>query len=243
MPNEIYTPMNPYYLNETDTRAVLIFGVGQLSELAWYCLTHDTPYRVAGFILDDEYLLDDAKLFDLPIVGISKLQADFPTDKYRCLVPIGYTDINGLRKNKYTQLKNMGYEFIRYFSSHCYVWNIDAVGENTLIYEHARIQPFAKVGKNVVIRSGAHISHHCSVEDHVFVAAEVAIGGASTVKEQSFVGIGATIADAITVNKKCFIGAGAVVVKNTEEGSLYVGNPAKNTQKSSLLVTKAKHAN
>lgn len=234
--------MNPYYLNEKDLRPVLIFGSGQLSELAWYCLTHDTPYNVVGFVLDDSYLTETRTLFDLPIIALSTVQTNYPPVDYRFIVPVGFTDINGFRKEKYLMLKEKGYEFVNYFASNSYIWDTSAIGENCLIYEHARVQPFATVGNNVVIRSGVHVSHHCQIESHVFIGAQTAIGGASIVKERAFIGIGATIADATVIEKQCFIGAGAVVVKSTQPGLLYVGNPAKNTEKSSQSVTVSKNA-
>ena len=34
---------------------VVMFGLGQLSSLAWYCLTHDSPHEIVAFTVDGAY--------------------------------------------------------------------------------------------------------------------------------------------------------------------------------------------
>lgn len=229
--------MNRYYRDETDKRPVLIFGTGDLSELACYWLMHDSPYTPAAFVVEAAFLTQAKSHFGLPVFTLEELHHHYTPAQARFLVPIGYRAINGARKRTYLQIKALGFEFVRYMSSQSSIWNIDAIGENTLVYEHAIIQPFATVGANCIIRSGAHISHHCRVNNHAFIAAEVAMGGRAEIGEQAFVGIGATIADSVSIANSCFIGAGAVVVKSTQPELVYVGNPAKASGKMALEVT------
>lgn len=212
--------------NPADQRPVVVFGNLRSASLAWYCLTHDSPFTVAGFTVDGDYL-EDSKFEGLPLVSFETLEQFWPPDACRLLIPMGYQQINGVRRARYENAKARGYDFVSYVSSRASIWPDLKVGENVLIYEHAIIQPFSSIGNNCIIRSGAHISHHCTVGDHAFVAAEVAMGGAVQVGEQAFIGIGATLRDQISIAGRTFIGAGAVVVKNTEENSVYIGNPAR----------------
>lgn len=214
----------------------IIFGTEGLSSLAWYCLTHDSPYRVLAFTVDQAFIRS-ASHEGLPVLAFEELASRHPPGEVRLLIPLGYHAINGLRRARYLAAKALGYEFVSYVSSRASTWPDLQVGENCLIYEHAIIQPFARIGDNVIIRSGVHISHHCQVADHVFVGAGATLGGNVRLGEQSFIGIGAVLRDGLAIAERSFIGAGAVVVADTEADGVYVGNPARKTGRSALEVS------
>lgn len=216
-----------------DDRPVVIFGNLRSASLAWYCLLHDSPWKIAGFTVDQAYLAS-SHFEGLPLVPFETLEAHYPPGDYRLLIPMGYQRINGVRRARFEMAKQRGYAFVSYVSSRASVWPDLKIGENVLIYEHAIIQPFASIGDNCIIRSGAHISHHCAVASHAFVAAEVAMGGEGYVGEQAFVGVGAVLRDRIHIAERSFIGAGAVMVRDTEADGVYVGNPARKTAKTAL---------
>lgn len=215
---------------------VVIFGTGGLSSLAWYCLTHDSTYRVVAFAIDRAFIR--APIHEgLPVVAFEDLAIHYPPEDVRLLIAVGFWHINGLRRERYLAAKAQGYKFVRYISSRASTWPDLQVGENCLIYEHAIIQPFASIGDNTTIRSGAHISHHCQVAQHVFVAAGVTLGGNVKIGDQCFIGLGAVLRDGLIVAPRSFIGAGAVVVANTEPDGVYVGSPARKMTRTSLEVT------
>lgn len=162
-------------LKTGDDRPVVIFGNLRSASLAWYCLLHDSAYRVAGFTVDAAYITSQ-QFEGLPLVPFEALQVHYPPTDYRLLIPMGYQHINGVRRARYEQARQRGYTLPSYVSSRASVWPDLKIGDNVLIYEHAIIQPFARIGSNCIIRSGAHISHHCEVADHAFIAAEVAMG-------------------------------------------------------------------
>ena len=216
-----------------DDRPVVIFGNLRSASLAWYCLIHDSEFKVAGFTVDEAYIASSS-FEGLPLVSFERLESVYPPHDYRLLIPTGYQHINGLRRARFEMARQRGYDFVSYVSSRASVWPDLDIGDNVLIYEHAIIQPFARIGDNCIIRSGAHISHHCQVASHAFVAAEVAMGGEGRVGEQAFIGVGAVLRDRIRIAERSFIGAGAVVVQDTEADGVYVGNPARKTSKTSL---------
>lgn len=216
-----------------DDRPVVIFGNLRSASLAWYCLLHDSPFKVAAFAVDEAYM-STTQFEGLPLVPFEKLEEFYPAADYRLLIPMGYQHINGIRRARYEDARRRGYDFVSYISSRASVWPDLKVGENVLIYEHAIIQPFASIGDNCIIRSGAHISHHCKIDSHAFVAAEVAMGGEGYVGEQAFVGVGSVLRDRIQIAPRTFVGAGAVVVNDTESDGVYVGNPARKMGKTAL---------
>lgn len=219
-----------------DDRPVVIFGNLRSSSLARYCLDNDTAHRVVAYTVDEAYI-SSPTYEGLPLLPFEQLDATFPPSDIRLLIPMGYQKINTVRREKFLDARRRGYDFISYVSSRASTWPDLHIEDNVLVYEHAIIQPFATIGENAIIRSGAHISHHCSIGPHCFVAAEVAMGGDCKVGEQSFLGVGSVLRDQLTVASRTFVGAGAVVVKDTEENGVYVGNPAQKTNRQALDVT------
>lgn len=215
---------------------VVLFGADTFASLAWYCLSHDSPYRVVAFCVDRAYL-NQRTHEGLPVVAFEELRAHYPPERARLLIPLGFHAINGLRRARYEQAKAMGYGLIRYLSSRASHWPDIPVGDNSLVYENAILQPFSRIGDNVIIRSGAHISHHCEIRDHAFIAAGVTLGGNVTVGEQSFIGLGAVVRDNVTLAERSFVGAGAVILADTEADGVYVGNPARKLERTALEVT------
>lgn len=219
-------------------KPLILFGNSRFSSLAWYCLSHDSPYRVAAFTVDRNYMGNGGIHEGLPVVPFEDLAQRYPPDAFGILLPLGYHAINGLRRDRFLQALDMGYEVASYLSSRASVWPDLVIGRNCLVYEGAVIQPFSVIGDNVLIRSNAHVSHHCRIEDHAFIAAGAVLGGGVTVGKQAFVGLGAVIRDGLAVAERSFIGAGAVVVADTEPDAVYVGNPARKIERNSLEVTK-----
>ncbi len=215
---------------------VVIFGTAGLSSLAWYALTHDSAFTPVAFTVDAGYLREPMHE-GLPVIAFDQLPSHYAPAATALLVPLGYRQINGLRRARYEQAKARGYRAIRYVSSRALTWPDLQVGENTLIYEGTIVQPFSSIGANVIIRSGVHISHHCTIADHAFVAAGATLGGHVRVGAQAFIGLGAVLRDGIRIAERSFIGAGTVIIADTAPDGVYVGNPARRLDKSALEVT------
>lgn len=224
--------------SSNDQRPVVIFGNQLSASLAWYCLTHDSTMRVAGFTVDAARL-SSHHFEGLPLITFESLETFFPPQDYRLLIPMGFVQVNGIRRSRYEQAKQRGYTLASYVSSRASIWPDLLIGDNVLIYEHAIIQPFARVGNNCIIRSGAHVSHHCQLGDHVFVSAEVAMASSCHVGDQAILGVGSVLRDGLQVAERSFVGAGAVLLKNTEADAVYVGNPARKASHSALLASGA----
>ena len=215
---------------------VVVFGAHVMASLTAYCLANDSGRQIAGFTVDAEYCQNHT-YDDLPLVKFEDLEATFPPHAYELIIPLGPISINSLRRKRYMQAKQRGYRFASYISSRASVWRSSAIGENSLIFENAIIQPFATVGDNVIIRAGANIGHHGRVGDHTFIASGATFGGRVSVGEQVFVGLGAVIRDGISIADRTLVGAGAVLVASTESDGVYIGNPARRTTRSSMAAT------
>ncbi len=86
----------------------------------------------------------------------------------------------------------------------------------------------------MILWSGNQIGHGTRIRDNCFLSSHAAISGECIVGENCFIGINSTFSDHLTIAKDCIIGAAANLIKNTDEAGIYVGNPAKRMEKSSL---------
>jgi sugar O-acyltransferase (sialic acid O-acetyltransferase NeuD family) len=204
---------------------VVVFGVGQVAEVAYFYLTHDSEHEVVAFTVNRDYL--DAETFQgLPVVPFEDLTDEYPATSFKMFVPISYQQVNRLREAKYHEAKAKGYELISYVSSKITTWPGFTHGDNCFLLEDNTIQPFVSIGSNVILWSGNHIGHHTTIEDHCFLASQIVISGAVVVGERTFIGVNATLRDNITIAPDCVIGAGALVLKSTEPRDVVVGQAA-----------------
>ncbi len=200
----------------------MIFGDGEIAEIAHFYLTHDAPVRVAAFCVDGKLLKKDS-LRGLPVVARETVREAFPVDSHQMFMALGYRGVNRVRADKYTELKSMGYGFINYISSKACVWPGLVTGENVFILEQNVIQPFVRIGNGVTLWSGNHVGHHSCIGDHCFIASHVVISGGVEIGARTFVGVNATLRDHVKIGEACVIGAGALIVKDCPDKSVVSG--------------------
>jgi sugar O-acyltransferase (sialic acid O-acetyltransferase NeuD family) len=192
---------------------IIIFGTGEIAELAEFYFTHDSRFEVAGFTVDNDYL-KESQFRGRPVVGFENVAESFSPQTYGMFVAVSYSGINELRASKVAAARKLGYRLVSYVSSRASVFPELQIGENCFILEDNTIQPFAQIGNNVTLWSGNHIGHHSVIEDDVFVASHVVISGGVRIGQGSFLGVNATLRDHVTIGKKCVIGAGALVLEH-----------------------------
>jgi sugar O-acyltransferase (sialic acid O-acetyltransferase NeuD family) len=207
-------------------KKIILFGKGQMAEIAHTYLVHDSDFEVAGFTVDQNCMSGNS-FRGLPVIPFEEVSERMPPEQYKMFVPIGAKKMNRLRAEKYFQAKKMGYEFISYIHSSVHVWPETSFGENCFIFEENVIQPFASIGNNVVLWSGNHIGHHSEIGDHCFIASHVVVSGRVVVEPYCYFGVNSTIRDGITIKKACVIGAGALILRDTEENQVFLGPKPK----------------
>ncbi len=199
---------------------VIIFGTGNIAEIAHFYLTHDSNYEVVAFTVDRAYL-SATRFCDLPVIPFEEVENSYPPQDFEMLVALSYSKVNQVRMEKYIAAKDKGYPFISYLSSKATTWPDISIGENCFILEDNTIQPFVEIGNNVTLWSGNHIGHHVKIRDHCFISSHVVISGGVEVNQNSFIGVNATIRDHIKIAEKCVIGAGSIIMKDTEPNGVY----------------------
>jgi sugar O-acyltransferase (sialic acid O-acetyltransferase NeuD family) len=205
---------------------LVIFGAGEIAELAHFYFSRDSEHDVVAFTVDKEYRQSDSFL-GLPLIDFEEAQQRFAPDTYKMFVALSYAKMNKVRAQKYFLAKEAGYQLVSYVSSHCTFLSDHPVGNNCFILEDNTIQPFVKIGNNVTLWSGNHIGHESVIEDHCFIASHIVVSGHVHIQQYCFIGVNATLRNSITIAPETLIGAGAVIMKDTIEKGVYMPQRAE----------------
>jgi len=201
-------------------KKLIIFGIGEQAEMAYYYFKNESAYEVVAFTVDKEFI-NKENLFDLPILEFESIEEKYSNKEYEFFIAIGYNKVNKLRTEKYLACKEKGYSIASYISSKASIFT-DRIGENCFILEDNTIQPFVSIGNNVTLWSGNHIGHHSIVENNCFITSHVVISGGCNIGENTFIGVNATLRDHIKIGKSNVIGAGALILGDTEDNKVYM---------------------
>lgn len=207
-------------------KSLIIFGAGDIAQLAHYYFSTDSNYEVVAFTVDAAYATE-SEFCGLPVVPFEELLIRYSPEKYELFIALSYSKLNQVRKEKYLAAKALGYRIASYISSHATLLNGGRIGENCFILEDNTIQPFVAIGNNVTLWSGNHIGHHSTIHDHCFIASQVVVSGGVEIGESCFIGVNATLRDHIKIGDKCVIGAGTLILADAEPEGVYVGQASE----------------
>lgn len=202
---------------------IIIFGTGEIAELAYFYITHDSNYKIAAFTCDKQYIQQNTFL-NKPLIAFEEIEKFYSPQKYSMHVALSYNKLNLIREQKYNEAKAKGYDLISYVCSKSIFWPDLTIGDNCFILENQTIQPNVKIGSNVMIWSGNHLGHGCLIKDHTYISSHVCISGHTTIGKRCFVGVNSTFKDFITVGDRVFIAMGASVTKDIDDDAVIIGS-------------------
>lgn len=216
---------------------LVIFGTGDIAQLAWHYFSTDSDYQVVAFTVDPEYV-SGTQFCGLPIIPFDKVLDMFGPTEHAFFVALSYSGLNSLRREKYLAAKALGYSMASYVSSRATLLSANPIGENCFILEDNTIQPFAVIGNNVTLWSGNHIGHHSMIDDHSFLASHIVVSGGVEIGESCFIGVNATLRDHIKIGARCVIGAGALMLADAEPEGVYIGTATERSRVPSTRLRK-----
>ena len=211
-------------------KKLIIFGIGEQAELAYFYFKNESNYQVCGFTVDQAYMQHSTFLDNLPVIPFEDIENECPSTEYSAFVAVGYSKVNQIRAKKYHEFKSKGYDLVSFVSSKATNYS-ESIGENCFILEDNTIQPFVRIGNNVTLWSGNHIGHHSIIEDHCFITSHVVVSGGCRVGAYSFIGVNSTLRDHIKIGQSNMIGAGCLILANTEDNIVFM---EKNTELSKV---------
>lgn len=204
---------------------VIIFGQRDYAQQAHYYLSNDSPHEVVAFSVTADQCGSD-EVFGLPLVPFEEVQDRYPPGEYSFFVPMSGRSINRLRERFYLEAKAKGYPLVSYISSKAVLCG-NEVGDNCFILEHTNIQPFTRVGSNVCIWTKNHIGHHNTIGDHVWIGSGVTTSGRCEVGNHCYLASQSLVEANTKLGQGTLLGTGAMLNTDTEDWSIYTGNPAR----------------
>jgi sugar O-acyltransferase (sialic acid O-acetyltransferase NeuD family) len=207
-------------------KKLVIFGTGDIAQIASYYFKTDSDLTVAAFTVDEGYMNCDT-FEGLPVVAFETLEKTFPPSEYLLFVALSYKNLNRVREEKYLAAKRKGYALATYISSKCTYLSQNSPGDNCFIFENNTIQPFVHLGNNITLWSGNHIGHHSTIEDHNFISSHVVISGHCHVESYCFLGVNCTLHNNVRIATENIIGAGSIISKSTQAKEVHL--PAKSS--------------
>jgi sugar O-acyltransferase (sialic acid O-acetyltransferase NeuD family) len=204
---------------------LIIFGAGEIADVANFYFNHDGNRNVDSFIVDDDYVRGDI-FSGKPVVALSEVLGRFPPASFDAFVAVGYSKINALRQAKCELLIDMGYQLASYVSPQATILPNATWGWNCFILEDNTIQPFVKIGNGVTLWSGNHIGHHAQIDDFAFVSSHVVVSGGVSIGSRTFIGVNSTLNDHITIGQRCIIASGCLVTRDVPDEGVLTMTPA-----------------
>ena len=211
---------------------IVIFGTGDIAQIAAYYFRIDSSHDVVAFTVNNEYLKQDT-FEDLPVAAFEEIEYKYPPSEYQMFIALSYSGLNKIRETKYQEAKAKGYTLVSYISSKCSYMSQFPCGDNCFIFEDNTIQPFVKIGNNVTLWSGNHIGHHSEVSDHNFISSHVVISGHCRIGSHCFIGVNATLHNNVVIEKENIIAAGAIIAKSTQEKDIWLPARSSRSEKKS----------
>jgi sugar O-acyltransferase (sialic acid O-acetyltransferase NeuD family) len=200
---------------------LIIFGTGDIAQIAKYYFDTDSEHEVIAFTVNKEYIT--ASTFEgLPVIPFEEIEKQFSPKDYSMFIALSYSKLNKIRADKYSEAKDKGYSLVSYISSKCSYMSQFSCGDNCFIFEDNTIQPFVRLGNNITLWSGNHIGHHSEIKDHNFISSHVVISGHCTINEFCFIGVNATLHNNVVVAGGNIIAAGAIISKSTAENDVWL---------------------
>jgi sugar O-acyltransferase (sialic acid O-acetyltransferase NeuD family) len=225
-------------------KKLLIFGAGETAKIAAEFFSIDTHEDIHGFIVEDAYWHADFFFYGLPVFPLSSLEMLFPENHFKIFIATSYSQLNRDRLRIFNYFENLGYELVSYISSKATVWRTASIGKNCMIFEGNNIQHNCQISDNVILWSGNHIGHGSKIGHSSYLSSHVCIAGFVEIFERCFLGVNSTVIDYIRIADDCFIGAATLINKDTEQNSIYTGNPGvKNLKVSATKFFKVKNEN
>ncbi len=108
-----------------------------------------------------------------------------------------------------------------------YVHESVRIGEGTVVFAGAVIQPDTVIGSHVIVNTGATIDHDCMIGDYAHIAPGAHLGGQVRIGEGTLVGLSSSVIQNIAIGDWAVIGAGAAVIKELPSNVTAVGIPAQ----------------
>lgn len=170
-------------------------------------------------IFDDNDELWGTKILNVPICGPIQKLTEF--HDVRVVIAVGN---NSIRQRLAGQLP---LSWITVVHPNAYVHHSVTLGNGTVVFAGAVIQPGVSVGRHCIINSSASVDHDCRLGDFSSVGPGAHLPGNVVIGNRSALGTSSCTIPGVEIESDVIVGAGSVVIRHVPRGCTVVGNPAR----------------
>jgi len=187
-------------------------------------------YEVLGFLNDIELKGNlIGKYNKIPVIGTSENVGDY-LENDDVLFFIAYV---GMQKEKevYYKINSLNIPANRYATiihpTAIIPKGLCKIGNGVLIAPLAQLSTDTTLEDNCIMLGNSFLGHDSTLRRFAHVASNAVIGANVYVGKGVHIGTNSTIIEKVRIGDYSLIGSGAVVLKDVEENSIVVGNPAR----------------
>lgn len=197
---------------------LIIFGAGGHAKVV-ISTALEVGYTIEG-IYDDDPKKHGIKVLGMEVRGpILSAKASPETSG---IIAIGD---NRIRRKLAQKLSDWNWAILIHPTA--YIHNTVVIGEGTVIFAGAIVQPETCIKRHAIINTGAVVDHDCYIGDFSHIAPGVKLTGNVKIGEGVFIGVGASVLPGISIGDWSVVGAGAVVIDDVPPGTVVAGVPAR----------------
>lgn len=100
------------------------------------------------------------------------------------------------------------------------------IGQGNLFFFGTRISCDVTIGNFNLLNGFVSLGHDAVLGDFNILGPMVRVSGNSSVKDLNFFGVQSIVLQGLKIGSNTKIGANSVIIRNTKDESLYMGNPA-----------------
>lgn len=104
------------------------------------------------------------------------------------------------------------------------------MGKGNIVTFSCRLSCNIRMGDFNIMNGGVAFGHDVIVGNYNVMFPETRLSGHVTVGDGNFFGARTFVAQGLKIGNSTRVGAGAVILRNTKDGLLYMGNPAKKVE-------------
>lgn len=205
---------------------IIIYGNGAIAKLLFSYARHSMD--IVGFTVDDACISNNADTYlGLPLVPFSSVEKHFDPVSHNMIIAIGFIEMNALRKRKYFEARQKGYNFVSFIHESVLMHDDVVIEDNCVILDYVSIHPGCRIGRSSFVSSNVNIGHDCIVGEANWINSGVAIAGGCTIGEGCFFGVNSSAGHDLHIGARNFIAANTFINKHTEEDQVYLSEPGQ----------------
>lgn len=147
-----------------------------------------------------------------------------PVSEFEIIIAMGEPAMRTRMMAKYSE---KGYKFATYIHESVVVGSGTDLLPGVILLPFVYVAQNVRIGENTLVHAGARIENNCIIGNSCFISSGAFIGAKTTIGNSTFVGPNAAVKDQLVIGDNVIIGMGSNVIKNVEDISVVVGNPAK----------------